>query len=72
MEQYQIEANEKFFKNIINSLNEGGCYFFIDAQQAYYKSGDVLLGNKNALQKVKGIVSNKFYNKYFKLKENGE
>ena len=72
MEQYKIHANEIFFKNIIDSLNEGGCYFFIDAAQIFYKSGNVLIENKKALQKVKGIVSNDFYNNYFKLKENGE
>ena len=67
-----FKEKEIFFKNIIDSLNEGGCYFFIDAAQIFYKSGNVLIENKKALQKVKGIVSNDFYNNYFKLKEIGE
>jgi hypothetical protein len=69
MENYKIEANEIFFKNIIKSLNEGGLYAFPDAMEVYKKEGEFLVGSEVALSKIKDIVSEDFYNKYFKLQK---
>lgn len=68
MEQYQIEANEKFFKKVIQYLKEGGVYAYPDAMETYTKEGGFLVGNAIALLKVKELVSPAFYNEYFKLK----
>jgi hypothetical protein len=70
MEQYQIEANEHFFKKVIQYLKEGGVYAYPDAMETYTKEGAFLVGNAIALLKVKELVSPAFYNKYFNLKTN--
>lgn len=70
MEDYKIKANEDFFLKIIDFLNEGGVYFFPDAKKSYTKEGDVLVGEEDALARIKPIVSEEFYNKYFKIKSN--
>lgn len=72
MESYQIQENEKFFQKIIHMLNDGGRYYFIDAMETYTKQGDFLVGTKNGLKKIKGIVSQDFYKSYFKLEQNGK
>lgn len=72
MEDYQIKANEQFFKKVIQFLKEGGVYAYPDAMETYTKEGDFLVGNASALLKVKGLVSKEFYNKYFKLKNYGK
>lgn len=72
MTDYQIRENEKFFKKIINTLNENGCYFFIDEGEAYFKKGSMLVGNEQALRKVKKLVSKEFYIENFKLQKDGE
>lgn len=69
MENYKIKSNEIFFKNIINVLNEGGIYMFSDAMEVYKKEGEFLVGSEVALSKIKNIVSEDFYNKYFKLQK---
>lgn len=72
MEQYQIRENEKFFKKIISSLNEGGIYLLPSALEVYTKKGDFLVGTKDGLKKIKKIVSKDFFNENFKLEENGK
>jgi hypothetical protein len=72
MENYQIKENERFFQKVIISLNEGGCYIFASASETYIKEGNYLVGSKNGLKKIKGLVSKEFYNTYFKLEENGK
>ena len=72
MENYQIQENEKFFQKVIHSLNDGGCYIFPSAKEIYTKHGDFLVGSKDGLKKIKGLVSKDFYNTHFKLQENGK
>jgi hypothetical protein len=69
MEDYKIKANEQFFSNILNVLTEGGKYMFPKAMQIYTKENNKLVGNAIALSHIKDIVSDKFYNENFKLKE---
>jgi|LakMenE01Jun11ns_1017448.scaffolds.fasta_scaffold8530971_1 hypothetical protein len=69
MEDYKIKANEQFFSNILNVLTEGGKYMFPKAMQTYTKENNKLVGNVIALSHIKDIVSDKFYNENFKLKE---
>jgi len=72
MENYQIKENEKFFQKIIHNLNDGGCYIFPSAMETYTKRENFLVGSKEGLKKIKGLVSKDFYNTYFKLEENGK
>jgi hypothetical protein len=71
LEEYQIKQNEQFFRNVINILNEGGSYVFPAAQQTYKKIGDTVVGSQDALDAVKGLVTDQFFNQYFKLEEDG-
>jgi hypothetical protein len=69
MEDFKIKENEKFFTNVLNMLVEGGSYGFPKAMQTYTKENNKLVGNTIALSHIKDIVSDKFYNENFKLKE---
>lgn len=66
MEKYMIEANEMFFKNVIETLNDGGIYVFPSAMKSYQKKGNFLVGTKDALDCVRDIVSNNFFQTHFK------
>lgn len=70
LEEFQIKTNEQFFRNVINILSEGGSYVFPAAQQTYKKQGDTVVGNQEALDAVKGLVTDQFFNKHFKLEDN--
>jgi len=69
MEDFKIKENEKFFTNVLNILVEGGSYGFPKTMQTYTKENNKLVGNAIALSHIKDIVSDKFYNENFKLKE---
>lgn len=69
MEKYQIKANEEFFLNMLRVLHEGGTYIWKDQIEIYTKKGDRFVANKNALDKVKQIVSDEFFTKHFTLKK---
>jgi hypothetical protein len=40
--------------------------------ETYTKRENFLVGSKEGLKKIKGLVSKDFYNTYFKLEENGK
>ena len=65
MEQYQVEANEKFFNNILRVLHEGGMWGWLSEQEALKKVGDKLLGSQAAINKVERIVSEEYFKKHF-------
>lgn len=65
MEQYQIEANEQFFQNVIRTLNQGGVWGWPEEMEIFMKRGDKLVANPGALQKVRRIVSEDFFKNYF-------
>lgn len=65
MEQYQIRENEKFFKKIISSLNEGGIYLLPSALEVYTKKGDFLVGTKDGLKKNKKNSKQRFFQRKF-------
>lgn len=69
MEDFKIKANEEFFTNVLNLLVEGGSYGFPKTMQTYKKENNKLVGNATALSHIKDLVSIKFYNENFKLKE---
>lgn len=65
MEQYQIEANEKFFQNVIRTLNDNGIWGWPAEMEMFTKRGDKLVASSVALEKVRGIVSEDFFKNYF-------
>lgn len=67
MEQYQINANEQFFTNIIRVLHEGGMWGWLSEGEALRKEGDKLLGSEAAINKVERIVSEEFFKKHFEV-----
>lgn len=69
--EFQIKQNEQFFRNVINILNEGGSYVFPAAQKTFKKQGDTVVGSQEALDAVKGLVTDDFFNKHFKLEKDG-
>lgn len=66
MENYKIEANEAFFEKVMLFLKEGGTYCYPAVGCIYTKIGGFLTGNKEAMDNIKPIVSEKFFNAYFK------
>lgn len=69
MEQYKLDANEKFFDRVITMLNEGGTWAWPDELEIFTKQGDKLLSNQGALDKVKDIVRQSYFEKRFSLKK---
>lgn len=67
MEDYKIKANEEFFLTVITIVKEGGKYIFPAANTTYIKEGDTLVGDQDALDAVKPLVSEEFFNKHLKL-----
>lgn len=65
MEQYQIEANEQFFQNVIRTLNQGGVWGWPAEMEIFKRQGDKLVANPGALEKVRRIVSEDFFKNYF-------
>lgn len=62
---HQIESNENFFKQVLNTLTEGGTWVWPDEQSLFIKQGDYLLGNERALNSARQIVSPEFYEAHF-------
>jgi hypothetical protein len=67
MEDYKIKANEEFFLSILRIVKDGGTYVFPAANTTYTIEKDTLLGNQDALDAVKPLVSEEFFNKHLKL-----
>ena len=70
MENYKIKANEEFVLSILKLLKDEGTYIFPAANTIYKKEKDTLVGNQDALDAVKPLVSEEFFNKYLKLNKN--
>jgi hypothetical protein len=66
MEKYKLEANEAFFEKVISFLKDGGSYCYPAVGCIYTKTGGILTGNKEAMDNVKPIVSEEFFNTHFK------
>lgn len=71
MEYYKIKANEHFFENINGLLKTGGTYIFPAADQVYTKTEDKFEASQEGLDAVEPIVNKEFFDKYFKLQQNG-
>jgi hypothetical protein len=65
MEQYMIDANEQFFRNILHYLKDDGVWGWPGAMEMFRKQDGKLAGSHQALRKVKMIVSEKFYKEFF-------
>lgn len=52
-----LKANEIFFKNLINSLNEGGVWVFPNIMQSYIKkNGKLVASNRFAYETIRSIT----------------
>ena len=63
----QIAANEQFFLNTINMLNENGVWGYPAVQKFYTLRNGKLHGDAEGLEHVKPLVTENFYNTYFAL-----
>lgn len=69
MEPHMIEANEKFFDNIINVLREDGIYFWPSAGVPFTKKDGKLQGDLAASREAEKIVSKKYFKKNFVISQ---
>lgn len=67
MEDYKIKANEEFFSSILRVVKDGGMYVFPAANTTYTVEANTLIGDQDALDAVKPLVSEEFFNKHLKL-----
>jgi hypothetical protein len=70
MEPNMIEANEKFFDNLLVVLREGGVWGWPDAGVLFIKKDGKLLGDPAANREVKKIISEKYFKKNFGISQN--
>ncbi len=70
MKAHEIKGNEEFFSHLIEILKEGGTWgwpaegeYFILREGKYY-------GTTSGMKKVRKIISQEYYEKYFVLLEN--
>lgn len=58
-----LKANELFFSQLINSLNEGGCWIFPAICQTYFKrKGKLVATTRFGYEYLIGITPNKIHN----------
>ena len=58
-----LKANELFFKNILNMLNDGGCWFFPAIMQPFTKeNGKLVATTKEAYNYVLSITPENIHN----------
>ena len=63
--QYQINANEQFFSQMMNLLTENAKWVWpMESEMFTYKNGK-FYGNKKAYKKISQIVSKKFLENNF-------
>jgi hypothetical protein len=67
----QMRANENWFTNVLNTLQEGGRYAFPDAMEIYVKRGNKLICTKGGFDAVVGLVRKEYLEKNFKIEEGG-
>jgi hypothetical protein len=72
MERKKQLDNENFFISVLDYLQEGGHYIFPAKNKYFIKNYNKLTGDKDALEVVKNLVSERFYNEHFKLKKTDE
>jgi hypothetical protein len=70
MEQYKIDANERFFDNLLVVLREGGVWGWPDAGVLFTKKDGRLLGDLAANREAEKIVSKKYFKKNFGISQN--
>lgn len=70
MENYKYQANENFFDNIFNMLNEGGKYGWPDAQKIFTKEdGKLVAQDQDTYNLVGEIVRPEYLKKRFIVKQ---
>ena len=70
MEDYKIEANEKFFDNILSMLMEGGVWAWKDKPGLIFvKRNGKLETSKKGMSEIQEIVSTNFLLDNFKLED---
>lgn len=62
MEEYKKQANEKFFRAVIETIAEGGVYLYPDAYEKYTIVGGVMYGTKEGVKTIKAITPRSFHN----------
>ena len=66
LKKYQIEANEKFFDNVMELVKDGGIYCWVSINKQFIKRGGKLIAEDNdAYDKVSEIVSPEYLKKKF-------
>lgn len=71
MEAYQIKANEEFCDHLLRVIKDNGNWGWPDQQVIFTVRSGKFLGTPAALEKARGIVSEKYFKNNFEiLKEN--
>lgn len=69
MEAYQIKANEEFFTYLLKVVKNEGIWGWPDQQEVFTISGGKILGSPAGLEKVRKIVSEKYFQNNFDIKK---
>lgn len=68
MTKFEKSENEKYFKQVINSLNEGGMYIYVDARAPFImKNNKLVAPNAKALRQAQSVVSKKAADRLFTI-----
>jgi hypothetical protein len=70
MEPYKIEANERFFDDLLVVLREGGVWGWPAAGVLFTKKDGKLVGDLAANREAEKIVSKKYFNNFFGISQN--
>lgn len=65
--EQQIKDNERYFTNILSTLNEGGVFGWKDLGEVLVKRNGKLVCKQKAYNKAKEITSNVYFENNFIL-----
>lgn len=68
MEQYKINANEQYFRNVINLLGKRGAFVYKELNEVLKCENGKLCCTQRAYDNIKNIVSADFLTNYFIVK----
>lgn len=67
--QYQIDANKRFFLDLISILEENGVWIWPGTMESFQLKNGKFEGSREAIDKVRRITDDVFIGRYFVVKE---
>ncbi len=65
--EQQIKDNERYFSNVLSTLNEGGVFGWKDLGEVLVKKNNKLICKQKSYDKAKQITSKEFFENNFTL-----